>query len=294
MNTTFKRIISLLLVCLFLIPLSGCDKTTETSSESSESGGIKAKYTILVQTEGGMPLENVGIKVYDSNDPNNLIYKGETDKKGEISFNGMTDKSYFYLISESPDGYITEERYDLNFSVKANVTVLKTKLLPYEDLAKGGYGLGSVMCDFEITDANGNNYKLSELLETKKAVILNFWFIGCDPCRMEFPYMQESYDKYKNEIEIIAINPVDGTDSTVKSYADKMGLTLPMAAEEPLWDLALKLQGYPTTVVIDRYGVITMMHVGSITSTEEFDKIFEHFTADDYKQSLIRSQNQLG
>ena len=291
MNTV-KRIVSLLLVCLFLIPVSGCEKNE--SGESSESSGIKTKYTILVQTEGKMPLEDVEIKVYDSNDPGNLIYKGETDKNGQISFNGMTDKSYFYVVSSCPSGFVTEEKYPVISWLGVSETTLKTSLLPYNSIEGTTFGLGSVMCDFDITDVNGNAYKLSELLETKKAVVLNFWFIGCGPCRMEFPYMQESYDKYKDEIEIIAINPVDGTDSTVKSYANQKGLTLPMAVGDNIWNFALKLQGYPTTVVIDRYGVITMMHVGSITSTEEFDKIFDHFTADDYKQSLIRIQNQLG
>ena len=287
MNKLSKNIIAFLLVTLVLLSLSACNDEQTVQA-------IKVEYTITVQTEGLMPLSDVTIKVFDENEPDNLIYMGKTDKNGSLKFNGMSDKSYFYVITEGVKGYALEEAYKLDKSSEITVTTLKTSLLPFEGIEQEKFTLGSVVCDFEINATNGQKYKLSELLQTKKAVVLNFWYIGCQPCKMEFPYMQESYDKFKDDIEVIAINYLDGTDARVSSYATNMGLTLPMASSDLDWSGAFGVSAYPTTVVIDRYGVITFKHVGSITTTEEFDKIFSYFTADDYKQSIVKNLSLLG
>jgi len=162
-------------------------------------------------------------------------------------------------------------------------------LLSEEELEGVTFKRGDVFADMSVTTPDGTTYKISELLKEKKAVVLNFWYINCGPCEMEFPYMQEAYETYQEDIEILAVNPYDGTDETVADYQKKHELTFPMASIEEEWAQHMDLQAYPTTIVIDRYGIVSFKHTGMITEVEEFNKLFEFFTSEDYEQTVIRN-----
>ena len=164
----------------------------------------------------------------------------------------------------------------------------KSQLVSDADLATSSCSLGDYVGDYTVTDVNGNTYTFSELLETKKAIVLNFWFINCGPCGMEFPYLQTAFDAYSNDIALLAISPIDEADD-IKEYAAQKELTIPMASGETAWATSFGLQGFPTTVVIDRYGSIAFMHMGAVTEDGVFEKIFEYFTADNYKQTTIKN-----
>lgn len=169
-------------------------------------------------------------------------------------------------------------------SAKVNAELVKDK-----NLAEAHYKLGDYMGDYTMTDVNGNTYTFSEILKEKKAIVLNFWFINCQPCKMEFPYLQKAYTSYNDEIEVLAINIVDDKENDIIEYAEQNAITIPMLKGENTWGTALSLQGFPTTVVVDRYGSIAFMHMGSVTDDGVFEKIFDFFTADNYKQTTIKN-----
>lgn len=156
-------------------------------------------------------------------------------------------------------------------------------------LEESRYSLGDSMGDYSVTDVNGVTYKFSEILKDKKAIVLNFWFINCGPCRMEFPYLNEAYEAYKEDIEVIAINPVGDSEADVKAFAEEMTLSFPVAVGDEAWNQAVNIQGYPTTMVIDRTGTVSFVHTGYIDSTETFERVFEFFTKDDYTPTLVEN-----
>ena len=73
----------------------------------------------------------------------------------------------------------------------------------------GPLSLGDQMPELTVTTAQGETLALSELLQQKKVIILNFWFADCIWCIREFPVMEVSYQKYKQDVEILALNPYD-------------------------------------------------------------------------------------
>lgn len=161
------------------------------------------------------------------------------------------------------------------------------------DLSSSRYTLGDTMGDYTVTDVNGVSHSFSEILDTKKAIVLNFWFINCGPCQMEFPYMNEAYEAYKDKLEILAINPVGDSETDIKAFAEEFGLSFPMAAGDIAWESAFALQGYPTTVVIDQTGTVSFVHTGYIDSTETFEAIFEFFTKGGYTPTLIENLSDI-
>ncbi len=148
------------------------------------------------------------------------------------------------------------------------------------------FGLGTQMPDFEIADIYGNTYGLYDLLEEKQAVMLNFWFVSCYYCQLEFPYIQDAYEAYGDKVEILALNPFDPSEA-INGLATDLALTFPMIQEKIGLDDAFQVSGYPTTVIIDRYGVVCLVQPGSIPYDWVWTSVFDHFTAEDYTQELF-------
>lgn len=156
------------------------------------------------------------------------------------------------------------------------------------DLRGQRLGLGSQMPDFTISDALGNSYTLYELLEEKQMVMLNFWFIDCPYCVMEFPSIQAAYSQYSDQIAILAVNPVD-TAPQIVGFCQEYGLTFTMCQDGPGLSEAFGIKGYPTTVIVDRYGVVCLVQAGAVPYEEVFLNVFAHFTAENYETKRFYS-----
>ncbi len=249
--------------------------------------GTPAEFTVSVKSAGGAILEDVGIRIYDDEELESLVWAADLDENGETTFNGTNKKTYYAVLENVAEGYNVEESYVID-NTQTKIS-LESNLLSEDAILEKLFKAGSICCDFTVTDSKGITYTLSELLKTKKAVVLNFWFINCGPCKMEFPYLQEAYNAYSDNIEVLAINPVDGNDDSISAFAEENSLSFPMVSGDPVWENAFSLRAYPTTVVIDRFGTVAMVHKGYITETETFTTIFDFFSSDDYTQTVVNN-----
>lgn len=279
----FKRYLTLTLAMVLLTLLVGCGKTPVADQ--------KETYRITLLTVDGDPLENVKIFVYEDPTLAELVSVGTTDADGGISFVEEPRDAFVAILKDVPVGYDVEELYTV--SLGDNQIILENRALTPEELASVRYGLGDRLTDLTVTDCDGNRHSLSEILKHKKAVVLNFWFINCGPCKMEFPYLQEAFDAFGKDVAFLALNPVDGTDETVSNYRLEQGLTLPMAACDPALQEAFQITGYPTTLIIDRTGTICLSHVGMFTDSSALCNALEYFTQEAYEQQLFETIEQI-
>ena len=330
-----KKLISLLL-CLTLmvgcvLPLASCGKKNkgDGGDDTGTPGGTivggnggnnvatgETEYTVQIVTVGGMPLEGVMVYIHDGDGYNICTMPKETDENGIAKFTLKTANTYSVQVDGVPKGYNVREGMtkDDRYPLEASGTVIRLSSAP---ITTGGfedyYELGDVMYDFTLTDVNGEEYKLSTLLETKDMVMLNFWYVGCSNCAYEFPYINRVYEEYKDSIEILAINDYGDSLADIRGYNDLLhkpaneGGWGQMTDDEnlsiPLFqvgngadDLTLSRfpsEGYPTTVIIDRYGVITMIEVGAVLGESKWQNVFNYFVGDDYKQVLIDDPEML-
>lgn len=248
-------------------------------------------YTVEVITEGGKALEEIGVYVYADEAKTDLVNAAKTDETGKISFESENAMGCVIALEDVPAGYVVEEAYEIK--AKDTKIELEIELLSADALTDVTFELGDVFADLSVEASDGNTYTISELLAEKKAVVLNFWYLNCGPCKTEFPFLQEAYVNYKDDIEVIALNPVDGTNETIAAFAKELGLTFPMASCDAAWETIMRLTAYPTTVVIDRYGTIAFIHKGSITETAIFETIFDAFIRDNYKQTTYKSVDEM-
>lgn len=160
------------------------------------------------------------------------------------------------------------------------------------DQLTGPLSLGDKMPDLSVTTADGETLILSALLQEKKLVVLNFWFADCIWCIREFPVMEVSYQRFREDVEILALNPYDSADD-ITAFQQERSLSFPMATCSQELAYALGVNGYPTSVVIDREGTICLIHGGAITDVTVFDKLFETFTAEDYTPKVYNSLGEI-
>ena len=288
--TKRKRFLCLALAACLLLSLAACGGKSE-SKESETTGPVlgtvgteSMTYTLVVTTEGGKAMEGIGVYFYTDYTKAELVWFAKTDAEGKAGFTDLASDNYVAVLDGVPEGYQVEEYYPLTAEV---TEIILSAGMSEGDLANVSYKLGDAVMNFSVTTADGTVYVLSELLEEKEAVVLNFWYLQCMPCRMEFPYLQEAYEAYSDKIEILALNPINNDPEAIEAFREELGLTFPMAYCDPAWEKAMQLTAYPTTVVIDRYGTIALIHTGSIDDAKVFEDAFAFFTADDYKQTVV-------
>ncbi len=301
-----KRLIALALAMVMLLmaslQLASCDfgkkpeETTGTGAESGESGtdapGESIEYSVTVKSEGGMPISGVTIYVHDGQD--NIKAHADTDANGVAAVSLPASPDYWVELDRVPEGYAVQEKYTLQTSGNTNI-VLTSSVIGDSDISSVTYKNGSIFHDFEVTLTDGSKWKLSEVLKTKKAVMLNFWYTTCTYCIEEFPGLNSAYNDYKDDIAVVALNAYSADSyEEVKlfkeSYYD-FALDLPMAKDVGIQD-SFGFTGNPVSVMIDRYGMVTLVHMGAI-SEYQFRTMFEHYSSDDYTQKIYNDVTEL-
>lgn len=104
---------------------------------------------------------------------------------------------------------------------------------------------------FSVTDLAGNTYTLEEL--KGKVVVLNFWFIGCAPCRIEIPGLNEMVKHYDQEQVVFIAFALDGKEE-LKQFLAESPFDYQIVPEAFAQADAYKVQGYPTHVILDKRG----------------------------------------
>lgn len=277
----------MLCVCLILSAFSGC-ATNVAVTEPEES---TVTFKVTLQTAGGTPIEKARVLIYSGDFKESLVDRSVTDEEGTVTFSGEKNGKYTAVLENLPGGYDAEQSYAL--SGEDTIIMPSVGTMTDGDFDSVTYSLGDAVKDFSVTDTDGNTYTLFDLLEQKKAVVLNFWYLECSPCKMEFPYVQQAYEQFSEDVALIAMNPMNAAGEAVRSFREQNGYTFPMAVCDSRWGAVMKLNAYPTTVVIDRYGNICLIHSGMVTDSEPLVKMLEYFTSDDYEQKFLKSISQI-
>ena len=153
--------------------------------------------------------------------------------------------------------------------------------------AAGTAELGQPFQDFTVTTIDGEEFSLSKALADYEAVYVNLFATWCPPCKMEFPFMQQVYEEYSDRVALIVISiETSDTAEKLRAYREENGLTLPMAPAGSDW-MAMYTQAasIPVSIMIDRFGNLTLRHTGAITDADSFRSMFDAFLGESYTQT---------
>lgn len=115
--------------------------------------------------------------------------------------------------------------------------------------------------DFTLKSLEGANLRLDEY--RGQVVLINFWASWCGPCRQEMPLLDRIHQRYVDTgFAVLGIN-VEGEEAPARALIDKIPVTFPVLIDEgQLVSELYKLEAMPSTVVVDRDGVVRYIHRG--------------------------------
>ena len=123
---------------------------------------------------------------------------------------------------------------------------------------------------FSFSTIENKNIQISELYK-EGPVLINFWALWCEPCKVEMRSLKLLYDKYKNKgFTILGINQDSPKSvSKVRSYISSQRINFPVAID-PNSQLLQKFNGQsiPYSLLINEEGKIVYKNVGYLPGDE--------------------------
>ncbi len=294
-----KALLIALIACMAVcssVAIAACGKNSYPDYREPAGGVISGptagdefsgNYVVSVVSAGGLPLNGVKVTAKQNGVP---VISGMSIG-GKVQFT-IDPGEYELEVDEStlPEGYYVPEGKEYALAAdKAEATVaIPSKIITASSTVVSSYSLGDVIHDFVYTNSDGSKLTLEQAMEGKSAVILNFWYVNCSWCVIEFPYLNESYSQFSDKVSVVALSVQDSVAS-IAQFKEEKGLSFNMGYDMSKITSKFGVTAFPTTVVVDRYGVIAAIHSEAITNLADWNSLFNTYTSDDYTQTGVSS-----
>ena len=120
--------------------------------------------------------------------------------------------------------------------------------------------------DFTLTTFAGDQFRLSD--QRGRAVVINFWYPSCPPCRDEMPAFQQLWEQRQDDnLRILGLFVPQGIDTEVEArqFVNELGLTFDFATDiRAQIAREYAVQYFPTTYFIDPAGRIHQMEISRL------------------------------
>jgi thiol-disulfide isomerase/thioredoxin len=112
--------------------------------------------------------------------------------------------------------------------------------------------LGDDFPEFEVIDINGVKYSMPEL--KGKVIVVNFWFIGCAPCEMERPELNDIYTSFKDNPDVVFLSFARNNKEQLNKFLAKRPFLYPVVPLDEELTVKFDIKGYPQNQIIGRDG----------------------------------------
>ena len=142
--------------------------------------------------------------------------------------------------------------------------------------------------DFTAMDKDGKTVKLSDF--KGKKVYINMWASWCGPCMREIPELEKTYQKLKDNKDIVFLSMTSPNDAEFKNQspqdkgkdvilnkAKELGATYPVLFDvNDRFIINYAIRSFPTHIFINSDGTIRNRIAGGVTEellTKEIEKL---------------------
>ena len=98
-----------------------------------------------------------------------------------------------------------------------------------------------------------------------KPLVVNVWAESCAPCKAEMPAFEAVHRAFGDRVGFVGMNDGSDADETALAFAAKAGVTYALWRDhDATFTSTLGIAILPTTLVVDRAGVIVAQHSGAL------------------------------
>jgi cytochrome c biogenesis protein CcmG/thiol:disulfide interchange protein DsbE len=114
-----------------------------------------------------------------------------------------------------------------------------------------------------MSELNGGTWRLAD--HKGEVVLINYWATWCGPCRQEMPGLVEVAKAAEPEgLAVVGVSLDKGDRSVVKPFVDRYQVSYPIAFPESMSQMSSGMEGIPTTILVDRSGLVVKTYVGAV------------------------------
>ncbi len=126
--------------------------------------------------------------------------------------------------------------------------------------------------DFQVTRFDGGSFQLSEMTG-QEAVVINFWYPSCPPCREEMPHFEEVWQEMQGpesqakDVRFLGLFVPQGfdTEQDARDFVAELGLTFDFATDlQAQIAQAYEVQYFPTTYFINKKGRVFQQEISNL------------------------------
>jgi len=127
------------------------------------------------------------------------------------------------------------------------------------------FTVGERIALFTTHDMNGNKIKLKDL--RGKVVMINFWFIGCPPCRAEIPELNKLVELYKDNPNVVFLAIALDSQHDLKKFLQTTPFNFDIIDDARFIANMYNIHLYPTSVILDKEGKVAFHTVSFAASS---------------------------
>lgn len=121
---------------------------------------------------------------------------------------------------------------------------------------------------FELPDLNDRIVRGGEASD--RLTMINFWASWCGPCDLEAPDLQALHERHQDRLLLLGVNATSyDRERDARKFVEEHRLTFPilMDREGEAADL-YKVAQFPTTLLVDRNGIIRERVIGVLSRVQ--------------------------
>lgn len=250
-----KKVIKLSILAMCLISLlvgcsgNGNNSQNNLNTENTQINQVKT-YTVSISDNNGVSLADVDVSIYSNNTLKELVATGITNGNGVAAFTLNESADYVVRISGLSDNYMVDEEFQFE---DRTLNIVLSYQPHQQSNPDEEVDIGDKVYNYSFKNTDGSEFLLYDVLSKKKLVILEFTLGRDEPSQVERSFLENIYQFYQKDIEIIEIE-----------YNSNSMITR-----------AFKIMGYPTTVYISHDGIIKNIEGGRFETEEEYRNLID-------------------
>jgi thiol-disulfide isomerase/thioredoxin len=136
---------------------------------------------------------------------------------------------------------------------------------------------------FSGQTVEGGTFESAETLG--EVTVVNFWYAGCAPCRVEAPILEEVSQSFDDGVHFVGVNVRDQA-GTAASFEKDFGVSYPSILDVNDGTAQLAFAGdvppaaVPTTIVLDQEGRVAARVLGQLTEASILESIIDRLLAE--------------